>query len=133
MPAARFTATRIAVTPARTSSSQARALEKRRLSLWGRRAEERGVELEGLAVVETQSAASRIESLLEQLGAQSLPAHPRAEVRIVIAAVAHLVDSGHHVRRLEREALLEPGTKDVLHFPGKAEQRVRRRECAGAL
>src|SRR5688572_10412048 len=133
MPAARCTATRIAATPGHTFSSQAGRLEERRLSLWGRWAEKRGVELEGLAVVETQARASLLEPLLEQLGEESLPAHPRAEVRIIVAAVAHLVDAGHHVRRLEREALLEPGPEDVLHFPGKAEQRVRRGECPGAL
>ena len=79
----------------------------------------RAVEVESaFALVQAETLAGLVESLVEQLGEEALPLHSRAEVRIVVAAAAHLVHARHDVRGREREALLEPGPEDVLDLPG---------------
>ena len=54
----------------------------------------------------------------------ALPAHPRAEARVVVAPGAQLGDARHHVRRGVREVRVEPFAEQGLQFVRKADDRV---------
>src|SRR5688572_23842114 len=83
--------------------------------------EERTIELDvAPGKVEAEALAALLEALAQQLREEARADHARAEARIVVAAIAHLVDSRHHVRGLEREVLVQPGAEDVLHLPRQA-------------
>src|SRR4051812_35757330 len=98
----------IATAPRKTASLPGRGrLEKRGLAVQARRDEEGGVQrVEAVARVQPEARACLVEALAQQLGEQALARHARAEVGVVVAAVAHLVDARHHVRGLQREVRL---------------------------
>ena len=90
-----------------------------------RRPKQRRIQIEiPLPLVQAEALERLLVALAQKLRKQPRPRHPRAEVGIVVAALAHLVDAGHDVGRLEGEMRLEPRPEDVLHFPRQPDQVV---------
>src|SRR5262249_7606608 len=95
-------------------------LEKPSLALlrWGH--EPARIKPRPVLLVDPDPLAGFHETLLQQVRPQALPPHAAAEIGIVVAAAAHLVNARHHVSGLQGKALLEPRPEDVLHLPGQA-------------
>jgi hypothetical protein len=83
----------------RDPSLRARGLEELRLAVPGGRHEKRRVQVVDL-LVEAVALHRLAEALLQQLGERALPHHPRPELRIVLAALAHVPDPSTSRARL---------------------------------
>src|SRR5690349_24588915 len=73
-----------------------------------RPAEPGRIEPEALVGVQAQPLARDAKAIAQQLRILPLSFHAAAELRIVLAAAAHVADARHHAFGLERGVLLEP-------------------------
>src|SRR5215471_15470897 len=102
------------------SAAELAQSEQRKLGVVARRTEARRVERRTRRV-ELESLARKLEAPRDQVGEEPRAAHARAEVRVVVATAAHLLDDAHHVCRTQRVVLRKPVAEQILDLVGKAQ------------
>ena len=68
--------------------------------------------------------AGERESVVQQLRPRPAAAHPAAEIRVVLAAVARRANQRHHVLGTLRQVLIEPLAKQCLELVRQAQQYI---------
>src|SRR5260221_12245631 len=100
--------------------------EQRQLARIARWSELRSIQRRRAVLVEPESFARELEAARQQRGDRPGAAHARAEVGIVVAAAAYLLDQAHHMSGAQRVVLREPIAKQVLDLVRQPQHRPAR-------
>ncbi len=97
----------------------------------GRRPERGGIQRALFADVEPEAAAGDFEAARQQHRIDALALEARAEAGVVQTAAAHRPDSRQHVRRAQRNVVVQPLLEQIFDFERQAQQDVTGGGCAG--